>query len=232
MFSKYYSSIIFSFFVALTACSSDSSKVDVNGTKYSYSLIDDFSDKNFLSKWETNDNNDWAIIEEEGKGELVLLKEGEVGKIRKPAAYAIIKNLDITNFQFTVDVKSEVDTTIDGRDLILFWNYQDSLHFYYAHISNHLHKYHNIIGIVDGKERLPISNTMGHQENARLTDFDWHKVRVIRDIQTGSIKVYVDDMLKPIHSIIDSTLISGSIGVGSFDDYGKFRNLELLYDMK
>ena len=232
MLLRYQSVLVLFSFTILLSCSNYSKTEKSNNGEYTHSLIDDFSDKNALSKWETNDDNSWEITEGDGVGELSLLKAGEFGKIRKPAAYAIIKGLDITNFQFTIDVKCEVDTAISGRDLVLFWNYKDSLHFYYVHVSNHLHKYHNIIGIVDGKERRPISNTMGHQEKARLTDFNWHKVRVKRNIETGSIKVYVDDMDVPIHSLIDSTLLSGSVGVGSFDDYGRFRNLELLYDKK
>ena len=51
---------------------------------------------------------------------------------------------------------------------------------------------------------------------------DWHTVRVIRDIDTGTIEVYFDNMSSPIMTSIDSRFQLGKVGVGSFDDTGQF----------
>jgi len=197
--------------------------------QYSKKYIADFSNNGF-SKLITNDSQNWEVINEDGDDVLHLIRAGEFGKIRKPSSFAVFRDLDVTDFEFTLDAKCLEDTARHGRDIMVFFGYQDSLHFYYVHVSNQVHKYHNIIGLVDGKDRIPIANTLDDSTKARIIDYKWHKIKVNRNVKTGSIKVFVDDMQIPIHSILDSTLTHGSIGVGSFDDFGKFKNLDILYN--
>ncbi|MEN8137199.1 MAG: family 16 glycoside hydrolase [Bacteroidota bacterium] len=199
---------------------------------YSNSLEVNFEEQNALSKWLTNDDANWKITEENGVRELSLLRKGEFGKVRKPSSFAAIKGLDVTDFELTLDAKVLSDSTIVGRDAIIYFAFQDPMHFYYVHLSNDNHKYHNIIGIVDGKDRLPITEKFNDDSKKRFFDYNWHKVKVVRNLAKGSIKVYVDDMKNPIQNIIDKTLTHGSVGVGSFDDFGKFRNIKLKYNRK
>ncbi|MEN8138914.1 MAG: family 16 glycoside hydrolase [Bacteroidota bacterium] len=183
-----------------------------------------------ISKWLTNDDNNWEVKKENGEFRLNLLHKGEFGAIRKPSSFAVLKDLDITDFELTLEAKSLVDSTIKGRDVIVYFAFQDSLHFYYVHVSNENHKYHNIIGVVNGSDRLPITTKLEEDSKARLHGYEWHKIKIVRKIESGSVKVYVDDMDKPIHDIQDKTLMHGSVGVGSFDDYGSFRNIKLMYN--
>ena len=55
----------------------------------------------------------------------------------------------------------------------------------------------------------------------------WHKVRVERKAGDGTIKVYYDDLSKPIMVGEDKTFGSGYIGFGSFDDKGKVDNIKI-----
>ena len=55
----------------------------------------------------------------------------------------------------------------------------------------------------------------------------WHKIRVERTLADGMIKVYFDDMTKPIQWAQDKTFGVGYIGFGSFDDLGKIDNIKI-----
>ena len=55
----------------------------------------------------------------------------------------------------------------------------------------------------------------------------WHKVRLERKLSDGSIKVYFDDMTKPIMIAEDKSFGSGHIGFGSFDDTGMVDNIRV-----
>ena len=63
--------------------------------------------------------------------------------------------------------------------------------------------------------------------NEKLTpwDDDWHMVRVERNIDTGTIKVYFDDMSTPHMEAADKNFGVGRIGIGSFDDLNEFDDI-------
>jgi hypothetical protein len=52
-------------------------------------------------------------------------------------------------------------------------------------------------------------------------------VRIERDDSTGTIKVFYDDMTKPVMTATDKTFQGGRIGVGSFDDTADFQQIEI-----
>lgn len=190
---------------------------------------DKFTERSF-SEWKTNDPDNWEIINENGTGVLHLKEPGVFGKVRKPSSYAILNSIDVSDFELTVEAKCLSDTSIIGRDMVVIFGYQDSVHFYYAHISNDNHRLHNIIGLVNGQDRQPISEILQDKSKIKLIDYNWHQIKVIRNSKLGTIKVFVDDMTNPIHSISDKTLKHGKIGLGSFDDFGKFKNFKLQYN--
>ncbi|MEN8193892.1 MAG: hypothetical protein ABFS12_13805 [Bacteroidota bacterium] len=198
--------------------------------KYSHKLDIDINYRDQLSKWSTNDNSKWAVSDEKDNGTLELRSKGVFDTIRKPSSFAVVKDLDVGNFKLTLEAKSFADISLKGRDVVIYFGYRDPTHFYYVHVSNENTKYHNIIGLVNGGDRKPLTSVIADEDKARLNDCNWHKIKVERDASSGMITVFVDDMINPIHAIYDKTLLNGSIGVGSFDDTGAFRNIELLYD--
>jgi hypothetical protein len=60
-----------------------------------------------------------------------------------------------------------------------------------------------------------------------LTDANWHRARLERNATTGSIQVFFDADTTPFLSVVDRTLLSGRVGVGSFDETAEFRAIEL-----
>jgi hypothetical protein len=50
---------------------------------------------------------------------------------------------------------------------------------------------------------------------------------VERDVPSGGIRVFFDDDPSPVLSAVDRTLLAGRVGVGSFDETGEFRVVEV-----
>ena len=55
----------------------------------------------------------------------------------------------------------------------------------------------------------------------------WHHVRIARKASDGTVRVFFDDMEKPIMTGTDKTFGAGAIGFGSFDDTGKVANIKV-----
>ena len=55
----------------------------------------------------------------------------------------------------------------------------------------------------------------------------WHQVKVVREVASGRIDVYFDDMAKPHLSVTDTTFGRGRLGLGSFDDMNDFDDIRL-----
>ena len=55
----------------------------------------------------------------------------------------------------------------------------------------------------------------------------WQKVRIERKVSDGTIRVFFNDMEKPIMVAKDETHGAGQIGFGSFDDTGKVTNIRI-----
>jgi hypothetical protein len=214
----------------INACSNQKME-NVESVSYQHTYKESFSDENYL-RWKPNLPQHWEVIEEKGQRALHLLKSGRPDAIRKPTSQNILSHLSVTDFELTVEAKSLADSLIEGRDLCIFFGYQDDHRYYYTHISNHNHQYHNIVALVNNKDRMPITAPLTDNAKARLTGYGWHHIKVVRNIISGSIEIFVNDMETPIHSLIDSTFLQGHIGLGSFDDIGMFRNLTLKYNVK
>jgi hypothetical protein len=52
-------------------------------------------------------------------------------------------------------------------------------------------------------------------------------VRVVRCASSGEIAVYVDGSKRPLMTAVDTTLASGRVGFGSFDNTGRLRGLKV-----
>ena len=110
------------------------------------------------------------------------------------------------------------------RDLCLFFGYQDPAHFYYVHLGKKTDDHANQIFIVDGSDRKKIS--IKTTPGTNWTE-SWHKARIKRDIKSGSIEVFFDDMSQPVMTANNKNFTWGKIGVGSFDDTGDWADVKI-----
>ena len=175
-------------------------------------------------RWELVDPKSWALGEHGlGKSLAIIQRESEyTPAVRSPLHIALIKDLELADFELTLKVKSTKDTGAH-RDCCLFFNYQDPTHFYYVHFGAKPDPASGQIFIVNDAPRTPLtSNTNGFE-----WDDDWHEIRLRRDSQSGTIEVYFDDMETPRLVAKDTTFGKGRIGIGSFDDMDAFDAIEI-----
>lgn len=169
----------------------------------------------------------WQVAKEEGSFVYQLTAPGEQGKVRAPTSWSLLKDFDVTSFVFTGRTKCKTDPAVNQRDMCIFFHFQDETHFYYVHFSASSDEMHNVIAIVNGKDRVKINREPPGKSIYRLTDLKFHDFKVTCDAATGEIKAYLDDMTTPILTAANKTLDHGLVGVGSFDDTGSFADIKL-----
>jgi hypothetical protein len=87
-------------------------------------------------------------------------------------------------------------------DFYFVWGYQDSSHFYYAHLGAESDEHACQIFIVNNAPRTMITIT---QAKGTPWTKGWHDVKVPRRPDDGAMGVYFDDMTKPYMSARDKT---------------------------
>ena len=199
------------------------------------SFHDDFESGN-LNSWQFPYPEDWAILSEkraqqgsengaQGVNHYLHMKRNrEPGMPRRPLQFALLKKAKVGSFDFQARVRRE------GKSMIVVFNYVDTLHFYYAHLSadrGQQDAVHNGIFIVNGEPRKRIA---GIDAPPALPDREWRRVRVARNARAGTIQVFMDDAHEPLFSAVDDTFTCGQVGIGSFDETGDFDDVVLISD--
>jgi hypothetical protein len=183
-------------------------------------LTIDFQSPDELDRWEPTDAAVWAHQSEAGRAWYALTsKRSDFNpEFRSPFNRSLLKDVDVGSFVLDVRVRSTIPD-YNHRDLCVFFGYQDDAHLYYVHLGKRTDDHANQIFIVNDAPRTKISQ----QTTAGIPwDDEWHNVRVVRNVETGSIAVFFDDMADPVMTATDLTFRSGRVGIGSFDDTGHF----------
>lgn len=203
------------------ACVNAMQPIDVAADEPQRKVVftDDFESS--LQRWEFLDPKTWQLSKSESPANTTLeitARQSEYKPpVRSPGHVALIKDLEVGNVDMTFRVRSTLDTG-GHRDCCVFFGYQDDQHFYYVHLGAKPDPNSGQIMIVKEAPRLALT------DNQRDTPWDdqWHDVRLVRDVNTGTIKVYFDDMENPHMQVTDKTFGVGRVGIGSFDDLNEF----------
>lgn len=184
-------------------------------------LRPEFVDARGVSQWEIDGSGQWrmagSILQLYGAG-------APAGPIRKPAAMAIFKSEPVGDFTLDVDLRSTAPVDLEVRDVLLIFGYQSPTRFYYVHLSKRTDAVHNGIFLVRDadRKRLDAPTSVG-----RLVDQEWHHLRLVREVNSGRIQVFFDADQNPVLSVVDGTLPTGRVGVGSFDETAEFKGFEI-----
>jgi len=178
--------------------------------------------------WEPKEPGHWRVAEVGGTKAYELTAPGEQGAVRAPTSWSLWEDCEISSFEFSGRFRCHTDPATIFRDMCVFFHFQDPTHFYYVHFAGTSDGVHNIIGLVNGSDRVKINAEPAGGSVFRLTDREWHAFKVVRDAATGEIRAYLDDMAMPILTARDRTLVRGLVGIGSFDDTGAFDDLRLV----
>ncbi len=187
-------------------------------------VFEETFEKGNAERWQPSDATAWKVTKEGDNLVYSLFKDCDYSPpVRSPNNFSLIRDITVSDFVLEVRLKS-TQPEYGHRDLCLFFGYQDPSHFYYVHFGSTADANANSIFIVNGKPRVSIAET---RTTGTKWDDEYHTVRVIRDVGSGEIEVYFDDMKKPVMTATDKTFTWGRLGVGSFDDTGNFDDVHI-----
>jgi hypothetical protein len=167
----------------------------------------------------------WKWSKEENGGALELTQQSQyTPDVRSPVNIALIAGKVFTDFVLEAEL-IQTGKEYGHRDMCLFFGFQNPTNFYYTHIATAADDHAHNVFIVKDAPRTKIAKETTKGVNWGLNV--WHKVRLERKVSDGTIKVYFDDLSKPIMVAEDKTFGAGCIGLGSFDDTGKVDNIRI-----
>lgn len=180
------------------------------------------------TKWELADPKAWRFVDQDGNAVFNQFEQSKVQTpVRSPFNRAVIKDLVVGSCVLDVKLQSTA-RDYPHRSLCLFFGYQDPAHMYYVHFGQKTDDHANQIFVVNNEPRKKIST---RTTEGTPWDNAWHHARIVRDVESGKIDVFFDNMDTPVMTAIDRTFTWGQVGIGSFDDTGNFDDV-LVYGVK
>ena len=178
-----------------------------------------------LQDFVMTDPSAWRLARTNETSALELVRQSRYQPaVRSPVNIALIAGRVFGDFVLEADL-IQTGREYGHRDMCLFFGFQNPTNFYYIHIATAADPNAHNIFIVKNAPRKNFAKETTKGANWGLGV--WHKVRLARQISDGTIKVYFDDMTKPIMVAEDRTFTSGQIGFGSFDDTGMVDNIRI-----
>lgn len=177
------------------------------------------------ASWSFTDPQGWKWEETEDGKVLKLVSHARTApKHRSPFNLAWFDTREWLDFTLTAEVRL---TKFDqgNNDLCVAFGRSGEHRFYYAHLGEKADEPHHQIHLVDNADRKPV--TTSRTEGSPWRQGKWHRIRVVRNANTGDIGVWFDDSEQPVLTAKDKTLGWGKIGLGSFDDLGEFRKVSV-----
>jgi hypothetical protein len=188
---------------------------------------EDFADDDSLQRFVFSSPAHWQRVQ---VGDRWALEHRHAGSVyqpphRSPHNIALIADQKFGSFVLDFEVQ-QTGRDYGHRDACVFFNFVDPSHYYYTHIATQSDPHAHQIFTVNDAPRTKITS-MGTQGFDWGPVDRWHQVRVVRDLPSGKIEVYVDHLDEPIMRATDKTHGSGYVGFGSFDDTGRVTNIRL-----
>lgn len=192
---------------------------------YQLLYVQDFTSPDALKDFVFTDASAWKLSEGDGKHALELAKQSAYKPaVRSPVNIALLAGKVFGDFILEAQCL-QTGKEYGHRDMCLFYGFQSPTKFYYTHIATKADPNAHNCFIVNEAPRKNIAKETTAGANWGLGV--WHKVRLERKASDGTIRVWFDDMSKPIMVAEDKTHGPGWIGFGSFDDTGKVANIRV-----
>jgi hypothetical protein len=184
-----------------------------------------FREADALLGFAMSDPAAWRLASTERAQTLELFAQSRYQPpVRSPVNLAFIKDQVFGDFILECDLM-QTGREYGHRDMCLFFGFESPSRFYYAHIATAADDHAHNVFVVNEKPRTKIARETTKGVNWGLNV--WHRVRLERTLADGLIKVYFDDLEKPIMVAEDRTFGAGYIGFGSFDDTGMISNIRI-----
>jgi hypothetical protein len=194
-------------------------------TDYRLLYSQDFASDEATNDFIFSDPSAWKVSEGNGKKALELVKQSDYQPtVRSPFNIALLKDKVFGDFVVEAECL-QTGKEYGHRDMCFFYGYQGPAKFYYTHIATKPDDHAHNCFIVNDAPRIKFAKEINEGVNWGLGV--WHRVRIERKASDGSVRVFFDDMEKPIMVAEDKTFGAGAIGFGSFDDTGKVANIKV-----
>ena len=211
---------------------------------YTLQYEQSFETREGMEDFMMTDASAWELAQPDGNPALALTGESDYRPPhRSPLNIALIKGLTFGSFILEADIQqtgvrgvpireyvAKHQDTSDSpgnahRDFCFFFGFQDPARFLYIHVAkagdNNAHQ----VFVVNESDRTPITDFRTAGANWGLEE--WRKIRIVRDLDEGTVEIFFQDMLTPIMIADEVPLAWGFIGFGSFDDIGFVDNIKI-----
>jgi hypothetical protein len=185
----------------------------------------DFSSPDAIKDFVFTDSKAWNAGEGEGKASLELARQSNYKPpVRSPVNIALIADHVFGDFILEADCL-QTGREYGHRDMCIYYGFQSPTRFYYTHIATKADDHAHNCFIVNDAPRVKFASetTAGADWGLNV----WRKVRLERKASDGTVKVWFEDMDKPIMTANDKTHGPGWVGFGSFDDTGRIANIRI-----
>lgn len=182
-----------------------------------------FNSTKELSTLTMSDASEW-IISKNGNGGKCLKQIGKnFEKDSTIRSILLFKNPEVGSFILETDVM-QTPANYDLVHLCLIFGYQSPDQYAFAQLASQADRFTHNIFVSDGGSRQRI---LEKQEKAIDWGFEqWHTVKIERNIQEGTLKVWVDG--NQVFESNDTRLMhKGLVGLGNSGDSYKLDNLKI-----
>ena len=181
----------------------------------------DFEDAAALDAFAFTDARAWTVAD----GALELLGGSEYAPPhRSPLNIALLDDVELGSFALEATL-TQTGREYGHRDLCLFFGFESPSKFYYVHLATTPDDHANNVFVVNDAARVRTAPVPA--KGVEWGTDQPHRVRLERDVERGTIRVFFDDMETPVLETIDHTHGRGRVGFGSFDDQGRFDDVRI-----
>jgi outer membrane protein assembly factor BamB len=164
--------------------------------------------------------------------ELAPLRDTYEPPFRSPRRIALIGDSAYGDFRLSVEGQ-QTSREYGHRDLVVVFGFESPERFYYAHFASEPDTHACNLFVVDGAARralapVPARGVGWGAVEGPTSDASWHRLTVERI--GGQLRAWFDGSL--VVEANDTSIGAGLVGVGSFDDSGRFRSFELQGEAK
>jgi hypothetical protein len=137
---------------------------------------------------------------------------------RSPLGVALLRGREFGDCEITVEAQ-QTGREYPHRDLVVVFGWRDAAHFAYAHLASAADASAHHVMLVDGADRRPATI---YRSRGVAWGNGWHELRLVR---SGTrVTVFFDGAETLVAEV---PVWRGRIGLGSFDDSGRFRSLHV-----
>lgn len=210
--------------VMLSACSSTPEEA-LPAELWPLVYSQDFETPWDMDGFALSDPGDWSWNNAGNRGSMELRGKGSYAPPhRSPASIALVPDLLLADFNLEVDLM-QTGRDYGHRDMCIFLGFRSPEHFDYVHLATAPDpRAHNIFRVARAP-RVALAEIPA--EGITWGSNVWHRVRIERRTDTGSIEVYWNDRKEPILVAEDTSFDWGRIGFGSFDDSGRVASIRI-----